>query len=85
MEHGHYFEELGFAGIPSLDNVVAVFQGGSFPVDLTRRKVNQLDGSSMAILKCDADAVGPQTAVQRQMLKPRSSVLPSHRLSSTFA
>lgn len=40
MEHGYYFEELGFIGQPKLgSDVVKVFQGGSFPFDLTRRKV----------------------------------------------
>lgn len=40
MEHGYYFEELGFVGEPSLgDDVVKIFQGGNFPFDLTRRKV----------------------------------------------
>lgn len=53
MEHGYYFEELGFVGIPSADNSVAPFEGGSFPVDLARRKVNpssrQLDGNVVVI------------------------------------
>lgn len=42
VEHGYYFEELGFVGEPSFDlsNVVKIFEGGSFPFDLTRRKVS---------------------------------------------
>lgn len=43
MEHGYYFEELGFIGEPGLgDNVVKIFEGGSFPFDLARRKVKSL-------------------------------------------
>lgn len=39
MEHGYYFEELGFLGEPSVETAVRIFEGGSFPFDLTRRKV----------------------------------------------
>eukprot|EP00903_Cladosiphon_okamuranus_P018381 g16907.t1 len=41
VEHGYYFEELGFAGEPSFDNVISLFEGGSFPFDLSRRKIVQ--------------------------------------------
>ena len=44
VEHGYYFEELGFVGEPSFGgNHVAPFEGGSFPFDLSRRKVAPLD------------------------------------------
>ena len=40
VEHGYFFDEFGFKGEPSMANAVVVFNGGYFPVDLTRRKVN---------------------------------------------
>lgn len=39
VEHGYYFDEVGFAGEVRPDNAEVIFSGGSFPYDLTRRKV----------------------------------------------
>lgn len=47
VEHGYYFEELGFVGTPSsAGNHYAPFEGGHFPFDLTRRKVRHQCHSS---------------------------------------
>lgn len=53
VEHGYYFEELGFVGEPSIDlsNVVKIFEGGSFPFDLTRRKVREITGASFCLVE----------------------------------
>lgn len=39
VEHGYFFDEIGFIGEPSIATAVLVFAGGYFPFDLTRRKV----------------------------------------------
>lgn len=40
IEHGHYLDEFAFLSYPhSYGNAAVAFNGGSFPVNMTRRKV----------------------------------------------
>lgn len=40
VEHGHYFETVRSSDSTGSDSDI-IFNGGSFPVDLTRRKVRR--------------------------------------------
>lgn len=41
IEHGYYFDEVGFAGEVTDDNARYEFSGGHFPYDTSRRKVKR--------------------------------------------